>query len=489
MIPFKSFIVLEKTSGTPVYQQIANSIIHGIRHGHLRRGLKLPGARHLATDLGVHRKTLQMALDELLAQGWLEIEPRKGTFVAKALPDLSPAKFSSQQPPGEYPPRTLYPIQKEAFGFYPSTDFQHDRNLIIAEGFPDIRLAPMRELMREMRGIERNKHLRKYYHYGSPQGSAYLREPLASFLSDTRGLPISAENVIITNGAQMGLYLTANLLLKPGDHAVVAEPGYHTATLTLARAGATINRVKVDECGIDVDAIERLCRKKKIRLVYVIPHHHHPTTVTLTPERRIRLLNLAAKYRFAIVEDDYDYDFHYASSPMLPMASLDRDGSVIYIGTLSKTIVPAIRIGFIVAPKTFIEAVTQYRRSIEYHGDTLMEISIAELYKNGVIANHIRKSVRIYRERRDHFCQLLRNKLGDHVSFNIPEGGMCVWTKFNTGNLSKITADAARKGLSMSDSSAYNKVEKHNATRLGFSSLNLNEQEKALDILKRVVCK
>jgi GntR family transcriptional regulator/MocR family aminotransferase len=489
VIPFKSIIVVDKDSGTAVYQQIANGIIQRIRQGHLRRGLKLPGARALAAAFGVHRKTLQMALDELVAQGWLEIEPRKGTFVAKALPELNPSKFSTQQPPDKYPAKTLYSIKKEDFGYYPTTDFQHDRNLIIAEGFPDIRLAPMRELMREMRSIERNKHLRKYYHYGNPQGSTYLREPLSSFLSDTRGLPITAENMIITNGAQMGLYLTANLLLKPGDHAVVGEPGYHTATLTLARTGATINKVNVDAFGIDVDAIERLCKKRKIRLVYVIPHHHHPTTVTLTPERRIRLLNLASKYKFAIVEDDYDYDFHYTSSPMLPMASLDKDGSVIYIGTLSKTIVPAIRIGFIVAPKTFIEAATQYRRSIEFHGDTLMEVSIAELYKNGVIANHIKKSVRIYRERRDNFCQLLKDRLGDHVSFNIPEGGMCVWTKFHTGNLTKITAEAARKGLTMSDGSAYNKVEKHHATRLGFSPLNFNEQEKALDILKSVVCK
>ena len=285
----------------------------------------------------------------------------------------------------------------------------------------------------------------------------------------------------------MGLYLTANLLLTKGDHVIVGEPGYFTATLTLERAGGVIIRVKVDESGIDVDAIEAICRKRKIRLVYVIPHHHLPTTVTLTPERRMRLLNLAAKYKFAIIEDDYDYDFHYDSSPMLPMASLDTHGNVIYIGTLTKTLVPAIRIGFVVAPRNFIEEVTQMRRSIEFQGDTLMEISIAELYKNGVIANHIKKSVRIYRERRDNFCSLLQSKLGDRVSFRVPEGGMCVWVKFNEGKLPGVAAAAYQKGLTMSDGSSYNDKANYNSTRMGFSSLNLNEQEKAVEIIRSVV--
>jgi GntR family transcriptional regulator / MocR family aminotransferase len=487
MIPFNSLITIDKTSGTPVYLQIANGIIYSIRSGHLRRGLKLPGARLLAETFKTHRKTLQMALDELLAQGWLEIEPRKGTFIAKALPDMKPIKLASHEIPSMYPDKTIFLVKKANFKSYALTNYQHDNNLIMTEGFPDIRLAPMSQLMREIRSIEKRGGFKKYYHYGSPQGSAYLREALSSFLSDTRGLPISPENIIITNGAQMGLYLAANLLLKSGDDVIVGEPGYHLATLTLERTGATINRVAVDEYGIDVDAIESLCKKKKVRLVYVIPHHHHPTTVTLTPERRIRLLNLAAQYKFALIEDDYDYDFHYLSSPMLPMASLDRHGNVIYIGTLSKTLVPAIRIGFIVAPRNFIEEATQLRRSIELHGDTIMEIAIAELYKNGVIANHIKKAVKIYRERRDHFCALLKEKMADQVSFKIPEGGMCVWTKFNDADLKLVTERASKIGLTMSNGSTHNKTKNYNSTRLGFSSLNLKEQEKAVEILRRCI--
>jgi GntR family transcriptional regulator/MocR family aminotransferase len=169
------------------------------------------------------------------------------------------------------------------------------------------------------------------------------------------------------------------------------------------------------------------------------------------------------------------------------MASLDTHGNVIYIGTLTKTLVPAIRIGFVVAPKNFIEEATRLRSSIEFHGNTFMEISIAELYKNGVIASHIKKSVRMYRERRDHFCELLQNKLGKQISFRIPEGGMCVWVKFNNAKLPVIAASAFKKGLTMSDGTIYNKMKNYNATRFGFSSLNLSEQDRAVDILKSVI--
>jgi len=225
-------------------------------------------------------------------------------------------------------------------------------------------------------------------------------------------------------------------------------------------------------------------------LVYVIPHHHYPTTETLTPDGRIRLLELAARHRFAIIEDDYDYDFDYGSGPILPMASLDHHGNVIYVGTLTKTLVPAIRIGFMVAPQNFIEAASHLRRGIDWQGDSMMEVAIAELYKNGTIARHIKKSVKLYRERRDNFCSQLRDKIGRYVSFKVPNGGMAVWAAFNDVDLKEISIVAAKKGLAMGDGTLFNTGTKnYNSTRLGFASLSLGEQEKALDILKESIYK
>jgi GntR family transcriptional regulator/MocR family aminotransferase len=283
----------------------------------------------------------------------------------------------------------------------------------------------------------------------------------------------------------MGIYLATQILVKPGDELVVGEPGYFGANLTFRQLGAVINRVPVDSDGMDIDAVEALCRRKKIRVVYVIPHHHHPTTVTLTPERRIRLLELSLKFQFAIIEDDYDYDFHYASKPMMPMASLDRHGSVVYIGTLTKTLAPAFRVGFIAAPQKFIDAAANLRRFIDYPGDSLLENGIAELYRDGSIARHIKKAVKLYKERRDHFCALLDSELGNAVSFKVPDGGMSVWTKFRNADLTKLSKAAARMGLVISNGKEYNTYRhNYNSIRLGFASLNAEEQRRAVKILK-----
>lgn len=485
MTSFEELIIIDRRSNTPVYLQITNAVIHNIRRGHIRSGLKLPGSREMAIALNIHRKTLQTAYDELMAQGWIEIIPQKGTFIAKNLPEIKPTKFYSSQKLNRYPDKTAFTIDEKKIIAFPTSDQQDSRNLIIDDGLPDIRLAPTDILMKEYRSLSKLNAFKKYYRYGGPKGPAYLLETLSVFLSETRGLPISKNNILISKGAQMGIYLTTKLLLKPGDHVIVGEPGYFIANITFQQAGAIINRVPVDDFGIDVDSIERLCKKKKIKLLYVIPHHHYPTTVTLIPERRIRLLELAAKYKFAIIEDDYDYDFHYNSSPVLPMASLDQNGNTIYIGTLTKTFVPAIRMGFVIAPENFINAISNLRRAMDWQGDSMMEVAIAQLYKNGTIERHINKVVKLYRERRDYFCEQLKAKLGEFITFKIPDGGLSVWTKFNDIDLKQITERAAKNGLTISSGTLFNTGTKdYNSTRLGFASLTLKEQDKAIEILK-----
>ncbi|MBL0740343.1 PLP-dependent aminotransferase family protein [Chryseolinea lacunae] len=485
---FRELITIDKHQDVPVYLQISNAIIHNIRRGTLRRGMKLPGSRELAGLLSIHRKTMLAAYDELMAQGWIEMIPRKGTFVVRDLPDIKPKKIKAGEDVGQYPTKTLFAIDEKSIVHFPQGNFPDPNILCINDGFPDIRLAPTELFLREFRSLARLRAYKKYYQYGSAKGPTYLRETLAPYLSDTRGLPITPANVLVTKGAQMGIYLTARLLIKPGDNVVVGEPSYFAATRTFQHVGAQILRVPVDENGMDVEALERLCKKKRIRLIYVIPHHHHPTTVTLPPDRRIRLLELAAHYKFAIIEDDYDYDFHYASNPILPMASLDHHGNVIYIGTLSKTLAPSIRVGFMVAPENFINAAAHLRRAMDWQGDSMMEVAIAELYRNGVMGRHIKKVVKIYHERRDHFCQLMKDSLGEKVTFKIPDGGMSIWTTFNSGKLTQIAEKAAKKGLVFADGTLYNTHKTdYNASRMGFASLQLKEQEKAIAILSEVL--
>ncbi|GGB24657.1 aminotransferase-like domain-containing protein [Puia dinghuensis] len=387
-----------------------------------------------------------------------------------------------------YPAKTDFPVETTIFKydrlFVPKTERLH-----FSEGLPDTRLAPVDMLIREYRRFGNYRFTARFLSYGPEQGSVNLRNELARFLNVTRGLTVAPPNILITKGAQMGMYLLSQLLVKKGDVVVVSEPGYVGASEVFRAAGAEVCPLTVDADGLDIDAVEKLCRRKKIRMVYVIPHHHMPTAVTLCADRRQQLLALAKRYSFAILEDDYDFDFQYDTNPILPLASIDTCGNVIYIGSFSKTIAPAIRIGFLIAPVNLIEQATRLRRLVDRQGELLMEEAMANLLRNGDIDRHLKKANKIYHERRDRLCGLLRSELAGRVEFCVPSGGFAIWTKFNGMEVREIAAAASRQGLSMSNGEDYwhGQLRRENAVRLGFASMNEKEMVEAVGILKRVM--
>ncbi|WP_461532289.1 MocR-like pyridoxine biosynthesis transcription factor PdxR [Sinomicrobium sp.] len=487
MTSFQDILNIDRSANVPIYLQLTNAVIRQIRSGRLRRGLKLPGSRSLAERLSVNRMTVVAAYDELQAQGWIEQKPRKGSFVSDELPELMPKSIGESDLVQKVSDSIPFEVDKNLIGVS-HIKFASGRRLVIDDGFPDPRLAPVDELTRSMRGLSKTPAYKKYLLYGDTKGNGQLREVLANYLNDTRGMPVRPDNLLLTRGATMGIYIAARVITKPGDHVIMSKPGFRFVRELFQQLQLNIHEVSVDKYGLDIEDVERICKRENTALIYTVPHHHFPTTVTMSPERRIRLLELAQDYNFAIVEDDYDYDFHYASTPMLPMASIDRYGSVVYIGTLTKTLAPAVRVGFLSGVEKFVDAATSYRRLLDFQGDTLLELGLAQLYRDGVVEKHIKKSLKIYKQRRDHFCELLKNELGDKLSFTIPNGGMSVWTKFNDINLKKLSEKAGKKGLAISDGSYYDSVDQqYNAARMGFASLDLAEQEQAVKILKSCI--
>lgn len=400
--------------------------------------------------------------------------------------------FSLSVPPirmvTAYPAKTDFPVETRQYVYTHPWVAQRER-LVFNDGFPDTRLAPVDMLIREYRRFGNYRFTAKFLSYGPPQGSENLRNELARFLNITRGLAVSPANILITKGAQMAMYLLSQVLIRKGDVVVVGDPGYLGASEIFRAAGADLCTVAVDADGMDIDAVEKLCRKKKIRLLYVIPHHHTPTTVTLCADRRQQLLELAKKYSFAILEDDYDFDFHYSASPILPLASVDTCGNVIYVGSFCKTIAPAIRIGFMLAPLNLIEQATWLRKLVDRQGEQLMEEAMANLLRNGDIDRHLKKANKIYHERRDRLSGLLRAELGDRVEFCVPHGGFAIWTRFGGRSIRDIAAAASRLGLGMSNGDEYWHDAKRggDAVRLGFASLNEKEMDEAVGILKKVL--
>lgn len=491
MLLLESLLTINKDSAVPIYLQITNGIINNIRRGILKPESALPSSRALALALGLHRKTVIAAYDELYAQSWTDVYPRKGIFVAKNLPDVKPKSLSKETDTNSFAAKTHFDVPDYVpFPALFTPELQN--NLIFNDGFPDTRLAPIELLVREYRRFGNYRFTPKYLMYGSEQGSENLRNELAKFLAETRGLQVNPGDIMITKGVQMALYLVAQVLLSKGDTVIAADPGYPGANQVFEHSGAQMALVPIDEHGIDLDAVEAICKKKKVRLLYVIPHHHRPTTVTLSSDRRMQLLDLAKKYRFAILEDDYDYDFHYSSSPILPLASADEYGSVIYVGSFCKTIAPGIRIGFVVAPQNLITQLKRLRRMIDRQGEQLLEEAMANLLKNGDIGRHLKKSNKIYHERRDLLCKLLQEQLNEYVSFRIPDGGFAVWVKYLNGlDTAAVSKKAAEMGLSVSTGSDYWYANDHNHTfvRLGFASLNSKEMEDAVEILGKAIRK
>ncbi|MDP4148108.1 MAG: PLP-dependent aminotransferase family protein [Bacteroidota bacterium] len=487
MLPWKTIIQIQKDCDTPVYLQIANSIIQEMKKGRVGPGIKLPGTRQMSEILDVHRKTMVRAYEELDSQGWIEMLPSKGTYTSKKLPEINPRRFSEKEVrKNSFPSTTGFPVK-------PNTKMREPvaprRHIVGFHDGPDTRLMPVDELGRAYKSVLARAINAKHLSYVDTAGMQKFRTVLSDYLNTSRGLQTSFENIMITRGSQMGLFLLSIVLFSQGDTVIVGDPDYYYADHAFLYAGARIQRVKVDDSGIDVDAIEKICRKKKIKAVYITSHHHYPTTVTLIASRRIRLLSLAEKYGFIIIEDDYDYNFHYLSSPILPLVSADVRGMVVYIGTLSKTIAPSIRTGYVVAPQNLILELARMRQLIDTQGDPIMELALADLFMDGGIKRHMKKALHEYHQRRDFVCARLAEKLSDVIDFRIPDGGLAIWARFHKSvPLAPLSDRLRERGVILSNGQIHdNSPVSLNSTRMGFAWMNETEAAHAIDLLASTI--
>lgn len=402
-----------------VFVRIAGSITADIRRGVRRAGDRLPSTRALAGELGVHRNTVVAAYDELVAQGWLESRGAAGTFVASALPAPPPRAARPHQGLAARPAFEVAAVAAMPAPFGPPGTRFH-----LSAGVPDPRLFPRAALARAYRRALRSPSALATLAYGDARGAMGLRTAVAAMLRDTRGVPAGPENILVTRGSQMALDLAARAVIRPGDVACVEELGYQPAWSAFRTAGARLVGVPLDGAGLVVDAVPA-----RPRLVYVTPLHQYPTTVLMTPARRLALLARAHAERFAIVEDDYDHEFHFEGRPVPPLASDDRHGSVVYVGTLSKILAPGLRLGYVAAPESMIAALAGVRAGIDRQGDHVLETAVAELVEDGEVQRHAHKARRIYAARREAFVALLAAKLGGVLDITLPAGGVTLWAR------------------------------------------------------------
>ncbi|MEM9072673.1 MAG: PLP-dependent aminotransferase family protein [Myxococcota bacterium] len=427
-------LVLAPETDGPRYLAIAEAIREDIVRGRLRADQKLPGARSLAMQIGVHRNTVTAAYAELEQEGWIRTEPARGRFVQPVQRQriTTRAGIAERVPYrlGAAPPKLVQAV-----------DAPYD----LAGGMPDARLYPSDALGRAYRRVL-GRHGKHWLSYGDPQGNPRLRASIAKLLAETRGLAVDADDVFITRGSQMALWLIGQTLLSPGDLVAVESFGYRPAWDALRAHGAELEPISVDGSGMNLTQLEALCEETPPRAIYLTPHHQYPTTVALSAPRRVALLALARRHRIAVIEDDYDHELHYEGRPILPMATLDTGGNVLYIGTLSKVLAPGIRVGWVVAPAPVLDRLVRWRLMVDRQGDLAVEAAIAELMEEGELQRHVFRMRKIYASRRNALLAEVERQL-PIVSLTPPRGGMSLWGNARGVDVETWKANAATLGV------------------------------------------
>ncbi|WP_370942966.1 PLP-dependent aminotransferase family protein [Amycolatopsis sp. cg5] len=364
-----------------IYRQLRAAILDG----RLRAGDPLPPTRELAKRVEVSRNTVSAAYDRLTAEGFLEARVGSGTFVRDGAGRAVRPEPSARSPLRPVEIWDAMPDAPRSFVTTAEFDFR--------AGVPDLRRFPF-DTWRRLVANQLRESAADVLTYGDPQGHPKLRAAIARQIGLSRGVRAEPDDVLVTGGAQQAIDLIARILLRPGEHAAVEDPGYPPPRLLFQTLGARVHAVPVDDEGLVVDAIPAGCR-----LVYVTPSHQYPFGTAMSLRRRLALLDWAERHDAAIIEDDYDTEFRYAGRPLEPLHSLDSSNRVLYIGSFSKVLAPGLRLGFLVAPPSLRVALTKAKSLTDWQTSNPIQAALAQFMDEGGFARHVRASRREYEAR------------------------------------------------------------------------------------------
>jgi GntR family transcriptional regulator / MocR family aminotransferase len=440
-------IGLARDGPIPLHRQLYEGLREAILTRRLAPGMRLPSTRTLASELGLSRYTVVDAFRQLCAEGYLEGKVGAGTCVARTLPDdlLRPAlpTTSASVPVWERRPRSQRSEVQIALGRpllwtrrgQPRHSQPFQVGVPALEAFPGDRWG--RLVARHARAVSASMR-----GYQDPTGYAPLRRAIAAYLAAARGVHCTAEQVIVVNGSQQAIALTAQVLLNPGEPVWVEEPGYPGAKGALLGAGAQLIPVPIDAEGLDVEAGK--ARGPDARLAFVTPAHQCPLGVTMSLQRRLALLEWAQETGAWVIEDDYDSEYRYVGRPLAALQGLDTAGRVIYAGTFSKVLFPALRLGYLVVPRDLLEAFAAARLFADMHPPLLEQAVLAEFMTEGHFARHIRRMRLLYAERQAALVEAAR-PLSDWLDVRPSEAGMHLLGWLPRGSDDQATAQLAAR--------------------------------------------
>lgn len=458
-----------------IYRQLRLAILEG----RLRPGEALPASRQLARQLAVARTTVTVAYDRLSGEGFIRSRVGAGTFVSDQ------AARHTRPTPGRQrtvPVGTLHARPMWDDVSLP-TAFARAARFDFRTGIPDASLFPHTAWRRLVTRSMRDPAVGGG-RYGHPAGHPRLREAIARHIGISRGVEAGSEDVTITGGTQQAMDIVARVLLAPGDRVAVEDPGYRPPRLLLESLGLRVAGVPVDREGLVVDALPG-----QARLVYVTPSHQYPLGVPMSLTRRLALLSWAERHQAAIVEDDYDSEFRYGGRPIEPIRTLDAGGRVIYIGSFSKTLLPALRLGFIVAPPSLRAAVHKAKYVADWHTSLLAQSALAAFIESGGFARHLRRARTAYRERHDRIVRGVGGGLRAHLELIPSEAGLHVATLARSASperVLEVVRRAAEAGVAVQPLSRFSRdVPAPAGLLLGFGAVAADRIGEGLRLLRR----
>ncbi len=438
-------LLLDTASNVPLFRQLYGAIKDAILGGQIKPGAQLPPSRSLAATLGVSRQTVVNAYAQLLAEGYFTCTVGRGSFVSLRLPvrQASVRKREQQVAAPSEPPR----LSDRARAFVDARVALADQlgaARAFRTGTPALEAFPFDVWTRLSARRWRRPALP--LGYGDPSGFAPLRELLATHLQVSRGMRCAPEQIIVTTGAQQALSLVAMMLANVGDRVWVESPGYRGAAAAFQAAGLQTCPVGVDSEGFCVE--QGAAQYPGAKLAYVTPSHQYPLGVTMSLERRMALIAWATQHKAWIVEDDYDSEYRYAGPVLASLQSLDRSGSVLYIGTLSKILFPGLRLGYLVVPSALVDAFRRGKAAMDRCTALMPQVVLADFMAGGHFHRHIKRTHALYDERRAVLVEALRRGLGQQVAIGPSNAGLQLAVAFQSAVDDQAFADrAAAKGV------------------------------------------
>lgn len=439
----------DRSSKTPLYRQIADHIEMRISYGEFPPGSLLPSERKLAEQLQVNRSTVILAYEELRAMGIIESRVGGGTRVSKhkwgATPKQTP-NWKRYVDGGNFLPNVPFLRRiREAL--------QQNQELI---DFASGELAPDLAPNREIKAILAEHPFTEHLGYDNPQGYTPLRTALVQYLNDYRGIQTTPSSILVTSGSQQSLYLITQCLLVPGDAVAIEDPSYCYSLPMFQSAGVRLFRLPVDEKGMQPEDIQALYKKHKIKMIFINPNFQNPTGISLADERRTQLLDIAGRLGIPIVEDDPFGLTAYNGKPPIPVKANDQHGSVIYIGSLSKTVASGLRVGWMVAPNSVVSRLADARQQMDFGLSVVPQRIAAQFLESPQFVPHLDRLRMNLLFKRDLLIEALRKELPGQLTFTVPEGGLHLWCKIIPNvHEGKLLEECIQRGVAFVPGSVY----------------------------------